>query len=406
MSVQRFNYKAVDYQGGSQEGVMDALDSREVAHRLQQSALVPVWIRPARGSTDSKSFSLTWRRGPGRRVLVSFISELATLLSAGVSLDKSLKTLQGIFGSDEMAAVVARLRERVREGDSLAVAMATCPKVFPDLYIGMVRAGEAAGNLDVVLADLAAYQERQQGLRDNAVSALIYPSLLLVVTGVSIFALLTFVVPRFAEMFADMGMALPWSTQLVITVGDWLRVVAPWLVIFAGSTGLVMGQLMRRYAIRLAWDKRCLSLPLIGPLLAQYEMARFAQTLAFMLSNGIHFLEGLKRAGSVIGNRYLREVVGDARTSVEQGGRLSAALSSARLVPLQIVQMIAVGEESGRLSEMLQRVAQQLESRLDLRLKRVIGLLEPVLIISLGVTIALIMVAILSAVLSMNELVA
>nr|BAL55710.1 general secretion pathway protein F [uncultured Gammaproteobacteria bacterium] len=334
-----------------------------------------------------------------------FTRELATLLSAGLPLDRGLKVLLSIFPeSSALFALSERILERVKGGVQLSAALEAEGGLFPKLYVSMVRAGEAGGALESVLERLADYLERAQALKSNVLTALIYPAILVVVAILSLLALLTFVVPQFEEMFQSAGKELPVATQIVIGLADGIRRYGLFALI--GALGLIrLGQArLARPEVRYRFHRRLLGLPLVGELWIKLDVARLAQTLSTLLEAGVPLLAALGIVRDTLGNLVLAEAVAQAAGRIKEGGEMSAALEEAGYFPILALQMIKLGEETGKLAPMLAKMAEIYEGEVRIAVQRFLTLLEPALIVGLGAAIAAIILSILVAVVSVNEL--
>jgi general secretion pathway protein F len=331
-------------------------------------------------------------------------AELATLLRAGLSLDRSLEVLIDLATSDAVRQLLTAIREDVRGGAALSTALEARGGVFNRLYLSMVRAGEAGGALDIVLERLSEFMERSRELRETVQSALIYPAILVAVSVLSVAVLLVWVVPQFSAMFESAGKALPLPTQIVIAsgafVGQWW-----WAIILASVIAwLGFSRLWQRPEIRLVWDRRILSWPLLGDLVAKVEVARMARTLGTLLGNGVSLLTAIAIVRETLGNVALAGALADVATQLKEGKGLGRPLMETGLFPKLSVQMILVGEETGRLQEMLLRVADVYDREVRSAVKRMLSFLEPVLILGLGLIIGAIIMSILVAILSVNDL--
>ncbi len=334
-----------------------------------------------------------------------FTSELATLLESGLPIDKSLLVLMDLTEDHEqLTKLIAKILEKVKGGVSLADALEQQTGVFSKFYLNMIRAGEAGGGLDEVLTRLSEYMERSQELKDTVSTALIYPAILLVMSLASLFVMLTFVVPQFTEMFESAGKALPVSTQIVVGLAEWLQ--SYWWALLAGFmfvSSYMKYQLADPIRKRV-WDGRFLKLPLAGDIILNKETANITRTLGTLLGNGVSILAALVIVRETVDNLVMAEGIAEAEEQLKQGRHLSDALLEKRLLPKMAMQMIKMGEETGRLEEMLLRVAAIYDKQLRVAIQRFLAFLEPVLIISLGLMIAGIIVSILLAILSVNDL--
>ena len=406
-----YRYKAVNSAGDVAAGELDAANESEIVDRLRDQGLMPMHVFPAGAERSPGAARQARRRSwfAPRRVtrdnILSITRELATLLGAGLPLDRALEILIGLAPSPPVAILLQTIRDSVRGGKSLSQALDMHREVFSRFYVNIVRAGEAGGALGVVLNRLAETMERNKELRDNVLSALIYPTILVFVAMASIMVLLIFVVPTFQQTFAQAGKALPLPTQVVIFVGTGLRHYWWALLLFVVSAVWLFKRRLRRPEVRLRWDKRLLSWPLLGDLLAKVEVARFARTLATLLANGVTLLAGLSIVKETMSNTVLANALDGVVTRLREGKGFGRPLSETGIYPRLATQMILVGEESGRLEEMLARVADVYDREVATSIKRFLAVLEPVLILSLAVMVLGIVLSILMGIVGMSELV-
>jgi general secretion pathway protein F len=400
-----FSYKVVNNQGVTEEGARDASDEQALLLELQKQGLIPIRIELAKDKTflgfrlKSSSMRLS------QKEIGMLTGELATLLESGLPLDRSLTILLQLTEENpKLNKLVANVLEKVKAGKALADALESQSGVFSKFYLNMIRAGEMGGNLGGVLQRLAEYLERTKELKDTVSTALIYPAILLVMSMASLFVMLTFVVPQFKEMFDSAGKALPVPTQIVVALAELLQ--GYWwllLLILLGSIQFMKSQLSNPVSKK-AWDGRFLNLPLLGEVLTNMETANFSRTFGTLLGNGVSILKSLGIVRETVTNTVLAEFLEDCEEQLKQGRTMSEALSRENLFPKLAVQMIKMGEETGRLEEMLLRVAVIYDKQLKTTIQRMLALLEPALIISLGLMIAGIIVSILLAILSVNDL--
>ena len=400
-----YTYKAVNSLGETEEGVRDAADEGVLIAALQSEGYIPIRVAPA----NSRSF-LGWGLGAkqfklSQKDIALLTGELATLLESGLPLDKSLLVLMDLTEDNErLSKIIARVLEKVKGGASLADSLEQQSGIFTKFYLNMIRAGEAGGSLDEVLKRLSDYLERSQELKDTVSTALIYPAILLVMSLASLFVMLTFVVPQFTEMFESAGKALPVSTQIVVGLAEWLQ--SYWWALLAVIVSLssYMKFQLADPVRKKVWDGRFLKLPLAGTIITNKETANISRTLGTLLGNGVSILAALVIVRETVDNLVLAAAIQDAEEQLRQGKHLSDALLEKRLFPKMAVQMIKMGEETGRLEEMLLRVATIYDKQLRVAIQRLLAFLEPALIISLGLMIAGIIVSILLAILSVNDL--
>lgn len=400
-----FSYKAINSLGETEEGVRDAVDAPLLVAALQTEGYIPIRVAPA-SARSFLGFSLGTKQSRLSQKEIGLLTgELATLLESGLPLDRSLSVLMDLTAdSERLSKLIGRVLEQVKGGSSLADALEKQAGVFSKFYINMIRAGEAGGSLGEVLARLSEYLERSRELKDTISTALIYPAILLVMSLASLFVMLTFVVPQFTEMFESAGKALPVSTQIVVGLAEWLQSYW-WTLALAGI--FVYGYMNYQLAdpvTKKVWDGRFLALPLFGNIILNKETANISRTLGTLLGNGVSILTALAIARETVDNLALAEVCADAEEQLKQGRAMSDALLEKGILPKMAMQMIKMGEETGRLEEMLLRVATIYDKQLRIAIQRMLALLEPALIITLGVMIAGIIVSILLAILSVNDL--
>jgi len=398
-----FTYKAVNSLGETEEGIRDAVDEQLLIAALQSEGYIPIRVAPA----NSRSFlGLGAKQSKlSQKDIVLLTGELATLLESGLPLDKSLLVLMDLTEDNErLSKLIARVLDKVKGGASLADALEQQAGIFSKFYLNMIRAGEAGGSLDDVLKRMSDYLERSQELKDTVSTALIYPAILLVMSLASLFVMLTFVVPQFTEMFESAGKALPVSTQIVVGLANWLQ--SYWWALLAGiiSISSYMKFQLADPIRKKVWDGRFLKLPLAGTIITNKETANISRTLGTLLGNGVSILSALVIVRETVDNLVLAAAIQDAEEQLKQGKHLSDALLEKRLFPKMAMQMIKMGEETGRLEEMLLRVATIYDKQLRVAIQRLLAFLEPALIITLGLMIAGIIVSILLAILSVNDL--
>jgi general secretion pathway protein F len=400
--VALYSYKAVKPDGEAVEGEREAADEATLVRALQAEGLIPIQTRVAGGLRLTIG---SRRRNLSQKETGILTRELATLLEAGLTLDRSLQILVELTAEPHLVRVLSDLQQRVRGGATFSAALEQQGGQFPRLYVNMVRAGEASGALDQVLARLADYLERTAELRETITSALVYPAILLVVAGLSVIMLLVFVVPQFSALFNDMGAALPLPTRIVVGAGDLFRNY--WWAMLCVVALLAVGieQQLKRPEVRARFDRRLLATPLFGDLVWKLETARFCHTLATLLKNGLPLLTALNLAKEVVSNRKLAGLMDEAAEDLKHGKGLAEPLSRRQVLPQLAMQMIRVGEESGAMDSMLAKVAEIYDRETRSSVRSLLTLLEPVLIIGLGIMVAGIIISILMAILGANDLV-
>ncbi|MGR9013434.1 MAG: type II secretion system F family protein [Gammaproteobacteria bacterium] len=400
-----FAYKAVNSLGETEEGIRDAVDERQLISALQAEGYIPIRVVPA-GAKSFLGLRLGIKQSKlSQKDIALFTGELATLLESGLPLDKSLLVLIDLTEDNErVAKLIGRVLEKVKSGATLADALEKQSGIFSKFYLNMIRAGEAGGSLGEVLTRLSEYLERSRELKETVSTALIYPAILLIMSLASLFVMLTFVVPQFSEMFESAGKALPISTQIVVGLAEWLQsywwILGLGVVLITGYANLQLADPVKKKI----WDGRFLKLPLAGTIILHKETANISRTLGTLLGNGVSILSALVIVRETVGNLVLAEAIQDTEEQLKQGKNMSDALLEKAIFPKMAMQMIKMGEETGRLEEMLLRVATVYDKQLRVSIQRMLALLEPALIITLGLMIAGIIVSILLAILSVNDL--
>jgi general secretion pathway protein F len=399
----RYYFKAVKLDGEELEGEREAQDEDALVRRLQSEGLIPIQTRSAGGL--AAQLARRRRRRLSAKDVEILTRQLATLLEAGLTLDRSLAVLVNLTPEEHVVKVLADLQERVRGGSTFSAALEAQGGQFSKLYVNMVRAGEAGGALAEVLIRLADYLERSAELRGTVQSALVYPSILLVVAGLSVIMLLVFVVPQFTVLFEDMGAALPLPTRIVVGTGDLFRSYWWALLVLVAVIAVLLERWLQDPEHRRRFDYRLIGLPLLGDLIWKMETARLCHTLSTLLKNGLPLLSGLNLAKEVVENRKIADGLDEVSDDLKHGRGMAEPLASREVLPELALQMIRVGEESGTLDAMLTKVADIFDRETKESVQRMLTLLEPVLIIGLGIIIAGIIISILLAILGANELV-
>lgn len=394
-----FRYTAVDGNGALLQGELDAATEQDVYLRLKAMGHAPI---------SAELRGRRWLHLPQhrRRVLpvARFARDVGTLLSAGVALERALSMLVDMAQNAREAAVIAALLDAVRNGQPLSAAMEQHAAVFSRFHVNMVRAGEASGALDKVMLRLADAAEQVDALKESIKTALIYPALLVLVTGVSLMILMTFVVPQFTVLFADMGKELPLPTRIVSTAGEWLRGYW-WLGLLALFVLLRLAQWQwNAPRSRYRWELRLYEWPVLGDVMLKLQMALFARTFATLLANGVPLLAAINIVRETITSRVLQDAIGFVGDGVKDGGTLAGQMAQTVRFPPLAVHLVRVGEETGQLEAMLLRLAEIHEREVRTAVQRALALLEPVLIIGLGVVVGGIIMSILVAILSINDL--
>lgn len=399
-----FEYKAVTPSGETLSGEMEAPSQDLVIARLQEMGNIPLSARQV-GSGFRLDAFLKGRRNLNQRQIGDLTQQLSTLLGAGLPLDRSLGILGELAENDRVQDTVEKIRNHVREGGSLSDALEQRYGVFSRFYVNMVRAGEIGGSLDQTLARMAEYLERAKELKDGVVSALIYPILLVFLAIASLILLMVYVIPQFTPMFEDFGGDLPMLTRIVVGVGEVLQNY--WWALIGTIVVLVLWfrSQMRNPGSRQRWDARFLAVRWLGDVIAKIETARLTRTTGTLLVNGVPLLSALSIAKNVMTNTVLAEDVAAAAKQVKTGSPLARALAQNGHFPRLALQMVNVGEETGKLDEMLLKVADTYDREVKVTIDRLMALLVPMLTLGLALLIGVIVMSVLMAILSINELI-
>jgi general secretion pathway protein F len=405
-----FEYLALDSTGRTVRGVIDGDAERQVRGLLRERGLTPLSVgaiqeqQPARPGAATRR-GLRLRRGISGADLALLTRQFATLVRAGLTLEECLNALIEQTDKPRTRHVLAGVRGRMIEGQSLARSMAAFPQAFPDIYRVMVDAGEQSGKLVEVLERLADYTENRQSLRQSVSLAFIYPALVTVVAISVVTLLLVYVVPQVTRVFTNTGQALPLVTRALIAISDAVRASGIFWVAIGLAALVALIAALRNPAVRLRWHMTILRLPVLGRLARGINAARFADTLGILTASGIPLLPALQSAVPVVNNLPMRGGVEDALRQVREGGSLSRALAKTKLFPPLVVHLIASGEASGRLDAMLARAAEAQARELQNWVRALTALLEPVLILVMGAIVLFIVLAILLPIFEMNQLI-
>jgi len=402
-----FSYRAADRRGQTIDGVMEAPDARAVVERLQRDAYFPIAIDAQ--DQRRRLLGLAWpEAGRGRvagRDLVSLTQQLATLIEAGLPLDRALAIQAELAPTPRLRAIMGDVLRSVQGGSSFADALGKHhPRPFSRLYINMVRAGEKGGVLETTLRRLAGFLEESQEFRDALVSALIYPVLLTGVGAAAIVFLMAFVIPRFAVIFGDLGATIPLPTLILLEASGVIQRYWWLLALLAGGGVLASRMVLATPRGRLGADRLLLRLPVAGEVIVKTEVARFTRILGTLLRSGVAMIPALAVVKDMLGNQVLARAVDGLGEGARRGAGLAQPMAEAGTFPPLAVHMVRVGEETGRLEETLLQVAASLEADTRKLVKRLIALAEPCIILVMGLVVGFIVVAMLLAILSVTDL--
>ncbi len=400
-----YQYKAVSADGKVIEGTLEAADERSALARLEEQGQLPIKVHAeGQGGALGIDLTLPWRR---KRVsqgeLLVFTQELSTLVGAGLPLDRSLTILADLTENEYLKEVVRDLLSQIKSGKSLSEGLAQYPKVFPKIYTNMVKAGEVSGALEQILKRLGEYLESTEELRSYVVSSLIYPSILVSVAGLSIVVLIGFVIPRFAVIFENSGAPIPLPMQVMLALsgvltGYW------WAMVLALVVAWIF---FRRWLAtdegRMSWDKGLLKVPALGDVLQKIEVSRFSRTLGTLLKSSVPLIQSINIVREVIGNQAIAASMEPIKSGVKKGEGLVQPVRRAGVFPPFTVHLLEVGEETGRMDDMLLQVADTYDRELRTAFKRLIALFEPAIILLMGLIFGVMIVSILYSILSIND---
>lgn len=400
-----FNYKAVTSDGRFIEGSLEAADSRAALNKVQEMGYMPVTVAEdsAEGGLSLKIVMPWKRRGVSGQDLLVFTQELSTLIRSGLPLDRSLAIMTELTTKESFRDVISDVLDKIKGGKSLAEALSAHPKVFPKIYVNMIRAGEVGGVLDDILQRLVEYQERSEQLKGHLVSSMIYPALLSVVAVISILILLLFVVPKFTEIFESTGAPIPLPMVIMIGASDFMK--SYWWLVLGVLVVAAIG--IQRYLAsetgKLNFDRRILRFPLLGPLMQKVEVARFSRTLGTLLKSAVPLLQAMNVVKDVIGNRAIGMTMDGIKNGIKKGEGISQPVREAKIFPSFALHLLAVGEETGKLDVMLLQIADAYDREVQTAVKRIIAFFEPAMILVMGIIIGTMVVSMLLAIFSINE---
>ena len=402
-----FAYKALDQRGKNVEGLKEADSPRSLRGALRREGL---YLTEVTGEKAAKAASpeMNVRRWVGGRVKADDVAvatrQLAVLVNAGIPLVDALTALVEQVDHERLKRVLSAVKQRVNEGSSLADALGQHPKAFSNLYVNMIRAGESSGALDVVLFRLADFTESQARLRSKVLGTLTYPAAMVIIGAAVMGILFTVVIPKITKIFEDTKVVLPWTTRILLGVAnfmhDWWWAMI--LLLAAGIYGFVRWR--RTEAGRARWDIWVLDAPIFGSLIRQVAVARFSRTLATLLKSGVPLLTALDIVRNIVGNTRLAAVIEEARESIKEGESIAAPLKRSGEFPPLVYHMIAIGEKSGELEDMLGNVANAYDSQVETKIAALTSLLEPIMIVVMGVAVAFIVFSILMPILQINTI--
>lgn len=406
-----YEYSALNKSGKSSTGVIDADSPVLARQKLRSSGLFPVEVKESSGasqkdrtgSSSASVSSLFKRVKPGEVSVMT--RQLSILLGAGVPLVGALEALLSQITNPLLKRILAQIKESVNEGNSLAFSLSRHSRLFSNIYVNMVRAGEASGSLDIVLGRLAEYGEHQEALKGRFRAALAYPVFMALIGSLVLFFLITFVVPNITTVFTDMKQTLPLPTIALITTSNFLKSFW-WAVILAGVAFIIGAkQFIKTEKGTYVWDLIKLRVPILGDINQKIALARFARTLGTLLESGVQLLTALDIVKNIVNNTLIERDIDLASEQIEAGKSLALPLGQSQWFPSIAVQMMSVGEQSGELENMLQKIADTYEGEVESQIMAMTSMMEPLMILVMGLGVGFIVVSILLPIFEMNQMI-
>ncbi len=404
-----YEYTALDKAGKTKKGILDADSTVAARQKLRGSGIFPVEVKEAlskpKGIPSGPVSLIGLLKGVKPGEIFSMTRQLSILLGAGVPLVKSLEALMSQITNSMLQKIMAQIKESVNEGNSLAFSLSQHPKFFSNLYVNMVDSGEASGSLDVVLGRLAEFGEHQQALRGRFKAALAYPAFMSLIGTVVLFFLITFIVPNITKIFTDMHQTLPLPTVVLIEVSNFMLSFW-WVILIAFLIGIViLKQSKKRPGAHYIWDKLKLHIPVFGPINQKIALARFGRTLGSLLQSGVPLITALQIVGKIVDNSLIARVIDNAIDEIQAGRSLAGTLDQSRWFPSIAVQMMSVGEQSGELEGMLNKIADTYEREVESHIMALTSMLEPVMILVMGLIVGFVVISILLPIFEMNQMI-
>ncbi|MBN1975467.1 MAG: type II secretion system F family protein [Sedimentisphaerales bacterium] len=404
-----FEYTKLSNNGGRDRGIIDAPTLSDARRKLRAAGVHIIEIAGELPKTDKKSEVMSETVGFHKirqRDIATATWQLATLLHAGIPLVHALSALVEQLSNHPLAKVFRHTRDKVNEGKSLANVLEEYPAIFPEIYISMVRAGEATGTLENVLSRLAEMFEKQNNLKNKVKSAMVYPLFMAIVGAAVVVFLFTFIIPSITKLFLEMNRELPWPTVMLIKASSFIQDYFLLITIFFGILLTAAVLLLRTHAGRNLWDQYILKCPVFGSLILKISISRFSRTLAVLLASGLSIIDALNLSQKVVGNTVISGIIEDAQNAISRGQSIAQSLSKKGIFPPIVIHMIAAGEKSGSIEEGLANVADAFDNEVESAVKALTSLLEPVMIILLGVIVGFIVLSILLPIFDINQAIA
>ena len=400
-----FAYTALDTRGRELKGVLEGDTPRQVRQQLREQGFTPLEVVEAAEHEAKTPHSFGFQRGVSATDLALITRQLATLVRSALPVEEALLAASQQCEKPRLKNMLLAVRARVMEGQTLASGLTQFPNIFPEIFRATVAAGEHSGHLDGVLERLADYAESRQQLRQKMTLAMIYPVMLTLMAVLIVTGLLVYVVPQVVQVFEHTGQRLPWLTRALIALSSFIRSYGIALLVLLVVSVFVVRRMLKKHETRRRWHMQMLRLPLVGRLTRGVNTARFTRTLSILAGSGVPVLEAMRISSEVVANIPMRDAVDDAARRVREGTSISKSLASSGLFPPLVVHLIASGESSGELDMMLERAASNQERELETLIATMLGILEPLLILVMGVVVLLIVLAILLPIFDLNQLV-
>ncbi len=403
--METYHYEATTRQGDIVTGTIEGVNERSAVNRIQDMGYFPLKVIRAAEQEGTLSRLFSSLQGRVReKDIMAFTYQLGVLLDSGFTLERSLSILADLAEKKKMKELMREIISKVRSGKSFSEALSRFPSAFPPFYVNMVKAGEAGGFLESVISRLAIYLENSQAIKEDVRSALIYPLVLLVFGGAAVVVLLTFVVPRFEQIFADMGDTLPISTVVLLAISNGL--VKYWWIIMLvfGGAFISARQYFKSESGRRTWDRYKFRLPVFGKLYREAAVSRFARTLGTLLESGVPILNAFHIVKGTLGSEKISDIIASVREATRKGKGIAESLKKSDIFPPIAVHMVTVGEETGKLDEMLIKIADRFDIEVKTTVKRLLALLEPAMILFMAVMVGFIVISMLMAIFSISEL--
>ncbi len=398
-----YHFRAMTADGKSREGTLSAETERLATQELRRQGLLPVYIGPR--PPQRREWRLPRLKWGRRRDVLFFTQEIATLLGAGIPLDRALSITSELTEHETFRTCVNEVLRALKGGRSFGDALGTRPDYFSDIYVSMVRAGEATGSLAAIFERLSEYERTHDELRGYIISSMVYPALLTTVGMASISLLMYYVVPRFASVFADSHMKIPVPTQILLKTSEIVKAYGPWALIGLAAAAAALRLYVRTPAGRLWWDGSRLRVPLLGDVIRKAQSAQFARAMGTLIANGVPLVQSLTISRAIMTNRRMSDALEIVAQGIKRGEGVSAPLTRSGQFPALLAHLIQVGEETGRLDVMFLRAAEIYEADTRAAIKRFTSLFEPLIILFMGVVIGSLILSLMLAITSLNDVV-